>query len=175
MEKNIYLIGFMGSGKTALGRRLAAQMGRSFLDLDAEVEASSGMAIPAIFSRYGEARFRAMEETALATVARQSGYIVALGGGTPVRDRIWPVLRRSGRTVYLKRSAAQLLQNLQRSEVDRPLLAGIAPAEQMRYIEQLLAEREPFYTRADFILDCADGWTIAETLTHLIALLEENA
>ncbi len=172
-DKNIYLLGFMGSGKTHLGARLAEMLEWPFVDIDVLIEGEQGMTIADIFAKYGEPYFRQLELDALKTVSKLQGRVVALGGGTPARPQAWPYLKESGLTVYIKRSPEQLLVQL-RHDTTRPLLRQAPPGDPLSFIRALLAEREPFYMQADLVLECKDGWTKEETFHHLLCLLEDK-
>ncbi len=170
-DKNIYLIGFMGSGKTRLGVMLAETLNWPFVDTDVLIEGEQGMTIMEIFEKYGEPHFRQLELKALEDLSHLKGRVVALGGGTPARPQAWPYLKKSGMTVYIKRSPEQLLEQL-RHDTTRPLLRTAPPDDPLSFIRALLAEREPYYLQADLILECKDGWSKEETFYHLLCLLE---
>lgn len=172
--ENIYLLGFMGSGKSQLGRMLARHLGRHFVDTDTQVELGQGLTVAEIFRRFGDARFRELELQALEQVAGRQGQVVALGGGTPLRERAWQMIASSGASIYIKRSPQQLSLHLQ-GAADRPLLRGIAAPDLPGYIAELLKEREKWYTRADYILECEDGWTREQTFRALVQMLAETS
>jgi shikimate kinase len=165
--KHILLIGFMGSGKSTVGRILAARMGRSFVDLDEEIVAAAGKSVACIFSEDGEVAFRALEHAALAGLAQSPPSVVACGGGIVLREENRALLRRSGTAVYLKVSAEEALARI--GDVSgRPLLAGggaaLAPA--------LLASREALYAAcADFVVPTG-GRTPAAVAEDVAGLLE---
>ncbi len=168
---NIFLIGFMGSGKSQVGRLLARRLQRTFVDTDTQVELAQRLTVDEVFRRFGEARFRELELQELAKVVRNDGQVVALGGGTPAREQAWELLAGRGVTVYLKRSVKQLARHLHNA-VDRPLLQGVPQERLPEKIAGLLREREKWYTRAHLILECRDGWTREQTLQALLRLLE---
>ena len=105
---NIVLIGMPGCGKTAVGRRLAAALGRPFIDADTEIEREAGRPIPDIFAAEGEAGFRARETTALARLGKGSGAVIATGGGCVTREENYPLLHQNGTIVWLQRDLAKL-------------------------------------------------------------------
>jgi shikimate kinase len=137
---HILLIGFMGAGKSTVGRLLADDMGRSFVDLDASIAAAAGKSVARIFQEDGEEAFRAAEHDALMALAPLPSAVVACGGGVVLREDNRLLLRRAGTVVYLQVSAEEALARI--GDVSgRPLLAGggaaLAPA--------LLASREALY------------------------------
>ena len=151
--KNIYLIGFMGAGKSTVGRILAERLGMSFVDTDEIVAVRAGRPIPEIFARFGEERFRDLEREAVAEVSRKKGHVVALGGGAPLDERNWRLLKRTGVTVYLRESPEVLARRLAH-DATRPLLSGHEGAARTRRVEELLSAREPRYLEADIVVEC---------------------
>lgn len=138
----------MGCGKSHLGQRLAAQLGRSFFDLDQVVEDGEGKSIPTIFAELGEPGFRALEQKYLHTIENQAPAVVATGGGTPCffDNMVW--MNAHGTTVYLETPVETLYERLRRDRAGRPLLAGLSDAELRIFIETKLKEREPWYRQA---------------------------
>ncbi len=168
---NIYLIGFMGAGKSTVGRDLAARLGRPFCDTDELIEKRAGLTIPEIFDALGEDGFRRLEAEVIKEVAEEEGLVVALGGGAPLQDGNWHRLKESGITVYLKEEPEALHARLAKNE-GRPLLAGYAGEERLRRIRELLAFREPRYMEADLVVDCR-GRPPEELVAEILARLEE--
>lgn len=149
----IFLIGFMGSGKTTLGRPLAARLGYRFVDLDKQIEEGEGSTIGEIFAIHGEAHFRALETAYLQHVISQGGdAVVSTGGGTPCFGNNMTLMNDSGVTVYLKHTPGRLAERLRTAHTQRPLVAGKSPEELLRYITETLAEREAFYGRANVVV-----------------------
>ncbi|MDR3050361.1 MAG: shikimate kinase [Oscillospiraceae bacterium] len=126
--QNIYLIGMPGSGKTSLGRCLAAHLRLPFADLDQDIQARAGMSIPDIFAKRGESAFRDIESAALAAVAGRRGMVVATGGGVVLRPENRALLRDTGAVLWLDRPLSGILRTLRQDT--RPLLAG-DPAERL--------------------------------------------
>jgi chorismate synthase len=145
----IFLIGPMGAGKTSVGAALAAAMGRRFIDLDAEIARVAGASVADIFAREGEQAFRAREAEALARAAADRKAVIALGGGAPLNEAAWRLMRGAGIVVMLAASAEVLARRIQAqggAVSERPLLAGHDPAERIR---QLSHQRSRWYDRAD--------------------------
>jgi shikimate kinase len=145
MKTNIALIGFMGTGKTAVGRRLAAATGREFLELDDAIGEKAGMAVPEIFRREGEAGFRQREAAAVAEAAGRRNTVIACGGGVVLTTININRLRESGRIVLLTAARGVILKRTRRDGAVRPLLATADPAAD---IARLLEQRRPLYRRA---------------------------
>lgn len=144
-------MGFMGAGKTAAGRRLAARAGLSFKETDAEVRKAARATPARIIRGRGLKSFRRLEDSALRQLARGSRQVVALGGGVTLSKRR-AYLRRAGVTVYLSCSEAVLSRRLDADPGDRPLL-GTDPRKRGAAIRRLLRRRRPYYRRADVTVD----------------------
>ncbi|HEY8368347.1 MAG TPA: shikimate kinase [Thermodesulfobacteriota bacterium] len=163
-DANIVLVGFMGAGKSAVGRSLARRLGRPFVDTDREVERRAGRTIPAIFAAEGEPAFRALEREAIAETAARRGLVVATGGGAPVDPANLAALRASGFVVYLAARPETLLARVGAGE-GRPVLAGADdPAVRVR---ELLERREPAYRQADLIVE-TDDLAVAAVATRVL-------
>ena len=147
---NVFLTGFMGTGKTAVGRALADRLGRPFVDLDEEIERSAGMRASEIFARFGEADFRARERHALEAASARERVVVATGGGIVIDPRNRRAMRSSGSIVCLWADDATILRRVGDAD-ERPMLAGAKdPAERVR---ELLAARGAAYADADHAVD----------------------
>ena len=147
IAENIYLTGFMGSGKTTIGRNLAQFLNRSFCDLDLEVERQEGCSISQIFAQKGENYFRSLETKVLKEVLTTKGRIVALGGGTVCQFQNRRLLLQYGaRVIWLNVSADTVYERLKEDQT-RPLLLGLREEEKKERIIRLLAERTPFYQK----------------------------
>lgn len=156
MHSRIYLIGFMGSGKTTHGKQIARMMGYDFLDVDQWIVEQEGKTIPGIFAEEGESRFRELETAAINEISKMQKVVVATGGGLPCHADNLQKLKGSGLTVYLKLSPEALLSRLKASKTKRPLLEGKTEEEMYASIRKMLAEREPWYSKADMIIDGLD-------------------
>lgn len=151
----IFLIGFMGSGKTTLGKKLARVMGYDFVDLDKVVETRAGQSIPDFFAKHGEEAFRALERDCLQTGLPAENTVVATGGGAPCYYDNMEWMNRHGVTVYLMLEPKALASRLKGS-ADRPLISGLSGAELLAYIEEKLALREPYYRKAAYWVEGLD-------------------
>lgn len=149
----VYLTGFMGSGKTTFGRRLATLAGVRFIDLDREVELAEGKSVASIFSEKGEEYFRHAEAMALRGFDTQPGAVIATGGGAPCYGGNMEYMNQTGVTVYLKMSPAALASRLEGSTQTRPLLVGLSGEKLLGYIEEKVKEREPWYLKSKIIFD----------------------
>ena len=141
-----YLAGFMGSGKSAVGRALARKLRRPFIDLDAEIEKETGMTVSQLFAARGEKEFRRLERRALALAAGRIGAVIALGGGSLLDPRSRALVARTGTLVRLDCSKAELVRRLAPKRASRPLLAG---GDLGARVGKLLAARRAAYGRAD--------------------------
>lgn len=151
---NIFLIGYMASGKTTFGRALAKATGRRFVDLDEYIEMTRGTTISEIFSQYGEAEFRRVESAVLRQLTSGSGLIVACGGGTPCHDDNMQWLKSSGFTVWLDAPIETLLRRLRLECSKRPLVSSLDPGDELReYVVKNLERRIPYYSLAHIRFD----------------------
>lgn len=148
-SSRIYLVGFMGSGKTTVGEIVAKEVGYRFVDLDREVETRRGSSIAEIFERDGEAEFRRLEALALSEIAERTQIVVATGGGTLTRPESREVIRRTGLTVWLDAPMPVLIARC-RSGDKRPLLAGA------KAMQALWEARLPGYRQADLRVEVHD-------------------
>jgi len=151
----VYVIGFMGSGKSTAGKKLASILGWSFIDLDKRIEEHTGRTIPEIFSQDGEACFRSLETEILKSLKFQTNTVISTGGGTPCYGENMEYMLETGLTVYLKMTPGQLKSRLAESSTERPLIKGLSSAELLRFIEEKLAYREKWYSRAEIIVEGA--------------------
>lgn len=149
----IYLVGFMGSGKSTLGRRLAARAGWTFMDLDTMIEQEEGMTVTRIFKEKGEAYFRELESKVLRDTEGMKDVVIACGGGTPCHGDNMDFMNNAGLSIYLKLAAKALFERLHNAKVTRPLLEGMSADELKVYIEQKLEEREKWYLRSKMVVD----------------------
>ncbi len=174
----VYLIGFMGSGKTTLGRALAARNpGSRYVDLDDEVEREAGMTVREIFDRHGEARFRQLETEALRRFAGEPNLIVGCGGGTPCQPGNMELMNSTGLTVVLRASESVLTRRLLEAQARRPLLDGLDEAGIRDFVRTEQRRREPFYSaaRLEFPSDLLENEAeIAASCDAFLRLIADN-
>jgi shikimate kinase len=152
----IYLVGYMGSGKSTLGRKLAKCSESHFIDLDKYIEERHCQTVPQIFAAEGEATFREKERKALQEVSEFSEVVVATGGGAPCFFDNMDLMNRTGITIFLDIAPEILTLRLLKSKTDRPLIRGKSPEELQRFISENLARRRPFYEKARIKIDRED-------------------
>jgi shikimate kinase len=149
----IYIIGFMGSGKSTIGKKLAASMGWNFIDLDRKIEEIEGMAIPDIFSRDGEEHFRMIEARVLKSMGSLTDTVISTGGGAPCHGDNMDFMLKTGLTIYLKLTPGQLTTRLLESSGERPLIKNVPDDKLREFIEKKLAQREKWYNMAGIIAE----------------------
>lgn len=166
MHSRIFLIGFMGSGKTTYGKKIARMMSYNFVDMDELISQTEGMSISDIFTTQGEEYFREKEKEAISKVAKMNKVVVATGGGVPCFGNNLELLKEAGLTIYLKLEPKALVSRLKNAKSKRPLLAGKSPEEMLQTVEEMLKVREVFYKRADMIIDGHEG--VSERVVNAI-------
>lgn len=163
--KPIFLIGYMGCGKTTLGRALSRQMGYEFIDLDIYIENRYHRSIKELFALHGEEGFRKIERRMLEEVSEFERTVVACGGGTPCHFDNISLMNSKGITVYLttptERIAARL--SLPGAKAKRPIIAGKTDGELKKFIDGNLKAREPYYSQASITFDSTDIETASTT------------
>ena len=153
MMKRIILIGYMGAGKTTMGKALSKEMGIPFYDLDWYIESRRHKTVSEIFAEQGEEAFRKIEHNMLHEVAEFENVIISCGGGTPCFYDNIDYMNQQGQVVYLKATPEVLYQHLMMGKGERPLLKGKSKEELMIFIREQLEKREPFYEKAQYTLD----------------------
>ena len=151
--RRIILIGYMGSGKTTVGKALSKDTGMMFYDLDWYIESRMRKTVSQIFAERGEEGFRQIEYNMLHEVAEFENVIISCGGGTPCFFDNMDYLNQQGDVVYLKATPETLYKHLLMAKVERPLLKDKSPEELIAYITDHLKERAPFYEKARHTLD----------------------
>ena len=151
--RRIILIGYMGSGKTTVGKALSKETGMMFYDLDWYIESRMRKSVAQIFAEKGEDGFRKIEFNMLHEVAEFEDVIISCGGGTPCFFDNIDYLNQQGDVVYLKATPETLYKHLLMGKVERPLLKGKSSEELIAYITEHLKERAPFYEKARYTLD----------------------
>lgn len=156
--KPLFLIGYMGCGKSTIGRKLARRLDAAFVDTDALVEEQEGASVADVFRYEGEERFRALERAALETaLAMGENVVVSTGGGLPIWEDNMARMNVAGCTVYLRRTPEQIARRLSPyGRYKRPKLRGLDDEELVAFMTANMAEREPFYAQAKRIIDCAE-------------------
>lgn len=163
---NFYLVGLMGAGKTTVGRQLAKRLGLRFVDSDEEIEARTGVRIPVIFEIEGEAGFRQREVQVLAALTRETGMVMATGGGAVLDPRNRANLASSGTVIYLRAQPQQLWERTRHGR-NRPLLHVADP---LAKLQELYLQRDPLYREiADIVVESGGG-----SSHHLVKQLERE-
>ena len=150
---NIFLIGFMGSGKTTAGKKLASRMKYRYIDLDTWIEEQEKMSIKDLFEKKGETYFRNQESKYLRETAHYKECVISTGGGAPCFFDNMDYMNKHGVTVYLKLEPNQLFSRLKNEKTERPLIKSKKDTELLEFIKQKLKEREEYYKQAHWIID----------------------
>ena len=148
----IFLIGFMGCGKTLIGKKLAEKLKYDFYDIDTEIEKIACKSVIKIFEEDGESRFREFEKQVLLSLSAKNKAVIATGGGTPCFDDNMEIIKKTGLSVYIKLSAESLFERLETTKKTRPLIASKNKSQLHSFITELLKQREPCYLKADRII-----------------------
>ena len=151
--RRIIIIGYMGAGKTTVGKALSKELKIPFYDLDWYIESRMRKTVPQIFAERGEEGFRKIEHNMLHEVAEFENVIISCGGGTPCFYDNMDYLNAQGDTVYLKASPEVLYGHLKIGKTERPLLKNKTPEEMQEYIREQLDKREQYYLQAKHVLD----------------------
>ena len=167
--RSVVLVGFMGVGKTAVGKMLAQRLDVKFIDLDTLIEERLGMTISEMFDRFGEPYFRGVEKEAIVDLPKGEDSIVAAGGGA-VLDRENVVnLRQIGPLIHLSARPEVIAERI-KGQYHRPLFEAAQREEQ---VKRLLEERRPYYAQADYEIDTSD-LTVAEVAERIESYLQES-
>jgi shikimate kinase len=167
LDRPVILTGFMGSGKSSVGRMLARSLGCPFIDLDAVIVADSGKSINEIFSEEGEPAFRARESACLERVLQDGLKVVASGGGVVMAESNRCLMRRRGLVVNLTASLATIMSRLE-GACDRPLYGG---PDAVRRVKELMEQREQFYADADIRID-TDKISVEDVSAKILRILK---
>lgn len=153
-KNKIYLLGFMGSGKSTLGKKLAKKMSQPFYDLDVVIEQKENKTIAEIFEGKGEEHFRELEKKTLQELTdNNSSFVLALGGGTPCYFNNMKFINANGTSIYLKYNAGILHSRLINAKTERPLIVNKTKKELIVFIEDLLKEREKYYSKSKIVVE----------------------
>jgi shikimate kinase len=164
--KNIILIGFMGTGKTAVGKRLAASLGYRYMDTDVMIEERTGCTIADIFKNRGESFFREVESSVIQEIVRYKSSVISTGGGAAVDSNNLALLKENGLVICLKSSPEKIMERTERKKDERPLLSKKEP---LKEIKRLLEIREPYYEQADWTVD-----TSKQSVAQVVAAIEKK-
>ncbi len=167
--RNIYLVGFMGTGKTAVAKVLAARLNLKLVDMDAEIEAQEKMPISEIFRIKGEPYFRELEKEFIKRLARGEGQAIACGGGVFVDPENIERMKKSGTVVCLTSRPETILRRTA-ADASRPLLNVADPKKK---IEELLERRQPFYAQAHHTIDC-DALSVEESAQAVLNVFKHE-
>jgi shikimate kinase len=146
----IYLIGYMGCGKSTLGKKLSKHLGLQFIDMDHYIEKRNCKTVPQLFEEFGEEGFRQRERKALEELAEFTDVVIATGGGAPCFFDNIDLMNRTGKTIYLNIHPKILASRLLKSKTERPLIKGKSREELIEFIDETLRKRNEFYKRAKF-------------------------
>ncbi|MBQ7786899.1 MAG: shikimate kinase [Alistipes sp.] len=173
--KKIFLIGYMGCGKSSLGRKLAKAGGMEFMDMDSIIEQREGASISDIFHYQGEEYFRDAERALIEELGTAEGnMVISTGGGAPAWQNNMELMNSLGATIYLRRTAQQIASRLSpHGRQKRPKLRGLNDEELVAFMTTNMAEREPFYSKAKYCVDCAER-SDAELIDYILQIVKEN-
>lgn len=163
----LYLIGFMGVGKTTIGKQIAALNKVIFIDTDSQIEKETSKSIKEIFETDGEIAFRKLETDTIHSIDRKA--IIACGGGLPAHNNNIEYLKHKGIVIYLKASTETLIKRLEKNKNKRPLISNLTNEERLEFIRKILKEREKTYKQADYTIE-TDNKTVKEVLREINSL-----
>lgn len=153
-SQTVFIVGFMGSGKTTWGKKLAEKTGRLFIDLDEYIVSSAGMPISEYFKEHGETAFRELESHTLKCLPSSQPAVVSTGGGTPCYFDNMAWMNEHGMTIYFHLPVKALWHRLMQTDITtRPALRGLSGEELLDHISAKLAEREPYYQQASYTVN----------------------
>jgi shikimate kinase len=167
--KNIYLIGFMGTGKTTVGKIIAEKLKKSFVEMDSLIEEHEGKEINEIFENKGEPYFRNLEKELLLKLSGESDLVISYGGGAVCNEENISLVKRTGKVFCLSATAATIYERTKKYS-HRPLLKVASPLKQ---IEELLLRRFPYYRQADYIVD-TEGVTPDEVAEKILDIIKRK-
>ncbi|MCF6241752.1 MAG: shikimate kinase [Bacteroidales bacterium] len=168
----IYLIGFMGSGKSTAGKKLANKLALDFFDLDDLIEQESAMTIAEYFENFGEAKFRELENIVLQKTFQLENVLISTGGGTPCFFNAIDEINENGISVYLKAEIPLIISRLKDEKNQRPLIKSKNNEELKEYLNSLLEQRKIHYEKAHIVVD-AKSLNIAELTEHIKFFVKE--
>ena len=168
-KMNLILTGFMGTGKSVVGRKVAERLGMDFIDMDDMIEKTAGIAISEIFDSFGEAHFRGLENDTVRSLAESENKVIATGGGTVLNPENLSALKKLGPIICLT-ATAETIYGRVCSKAHRPLLEVPDPVGR---IGELLSERQPHYDKADYHIPTDEG-SITKTTDEILALVDKH-
>ncbi|HOY44009.1 MAG TPA: shikimate kinase [bacterium] len=171
--KNIYFMGFMGTGKSKVGRAFARLLGRPFADSDDLIVARAGLPVEQIFKQRGEEEFRVLEDEIVDEISRRSQWVISLGGGAVLRQANWEKLQASGLTICLEASLEVLASRLARKN-DRPLVRGLSGEALHNRIQELYSARAQVYARAHYHFQSREEVSAAELAEEIFLYLRDE-
>ncbi len=175
LNKSLILIGFMGTGKSTLGKALAEKLQLKQVDLDDVIVQEQQMPISDIFAKYGEEKFRELEHDVVRRYAAQSGLVISPGGGAVLRAENRTAMKENGIVISLWARPDVILERVNRDATVRPVLEALKPGQsKLERIEEVLAERMPCYREADFVLDTSDA-CVDDLVAQVLTWLEHGA
>lgn len=169
----IFIIGFMYSGKSTVGKKLANLMNLNHIDTDKVFESKYNITISSFFEKYGEDLFRELEHKILLETIEEDNIIVSTGGGLPCFHNNIEIIKENGISIYLNMSPISIIHRINNSKKKRPLLQNKSPEELQQYIENLLREREVFYNQANLKIKGEDP-NIKEIQSELSSYIQIN-
>lgn len=169
----IYLVGYMGVGKSTIAQKLAHQERLQYFDIDESIQERTRMDIRDIFARYGETLFREIETNALMATSNYDNAVIAAGGGLPCFNRNMDWMKSQGIVIYLKMDSTQLHARLVSERHKRPLIASKSEGELKKYITEHLNTRKSFYEQADRIVDA--NQSVEDIVIELQKMIKEKA
>ena len=149
----VYLIGFMGAGKTSVGKRLARKMRWSFVDTDNIIEKELGITVQEVFDQLGEEWFRDYEKKVIIKTTSFKNTVISTGGGTPCFYNNMDIIINNGLCIYLRMPPKEIVSRISQSQKKRPLVDNLRGIELEKYVEKILAKREAVYSKAHIIAD----------------------
>ena len=168
MKDNIVLIGFMGTGKTAIGIRLAQMLNRTFVDTDTEITKILGMTVAEIFRKLGEVRFRSEEKLLIEKLSQRKSLVISTGGGVALNSDNLYILKQNSMVICLQASPEEILARVSRKKGSRPFLGKDVTID---LIKSMLEERIPYYSQADYIIH-TDQKDFPKICQEIIAFFE---
>jgi shikimate kinase len=174
--KRVILVGFMGCGKSTLGKKLAARLNIPFIDSDTEIQEHFNKSIGEIFAEHGESQFRELETEYIEALDLRDDFVLATGGGMPCFGNNMELLNEIGTTFYMERSAKELTHRLINAKKKRPLIEGMDEEELLSFVEDKLLIREEYYKKSIIVLsrDEQNPDSIQNYLNHLLPDLPQR-